>query len=72
MIQRHVTLPEQTLEQLTELKEFWYRATGETPTVETLVRRAVAELHDSTVGTYKRRTPRMVISDLPLFRDHNP
>lgn len=72
MIYRHVTLPAPTLEQLSELKEFWYRATGETPTVDTLVRQAVSELHNSTVGAYKRRTPRMITSNLPLFRNINP
>lgn len=51
MHRAHLTYPDWIAEQLEELREFWWESTGEVPTTDMLIQRAIAELHHSYLGS---------------------
>ena len=59
MQRAHLTYPDWIAEQLEELRESWWKSTGEVPTTEMLIQRAMAELHHSYLGSSSVRDPQI-------------
>ena len=47
----HVVLSDRAAEQLDELRDFWHESTGEMPSLDAVVQRALADYHQSYMGS---------------------
>ena len=47
----HVVLSDLAAQQLDELREFWRESTGEVPSLDALIQRALADYHQSYIGS---------------------
>lgn len=69
MHRAHLTYPDWIAEQLEELREFWWKSTGEVPTTDMLIQRAIEELHHSYLRSSSVRDPQI---RKPVARSSRP
>ena len=51
----HIVFSDRAAEQMEELHQFWRDSTGETPSADMLIQRALAEFHHTYVGSSAAR-----------------
>ena len=70
----HVVLSGRAAEQLDELREFWPKSTGEVPSQEVLIQRALERYHSGFFGTStsSRRRGMKPVQESPSLNPQGP